>query len=206
MNTPTRSRYPLVGFAIAALCVLAMFFVSGCKLDSNAVFQTATVSGGVVQQDSVQVNGQLIAVTPEMRAYIDPAKIIKAGTQVTENVVTVTPAATAVVNAVKYLPIPFADVASYALNGLLGIAAIWLTKRGNTAQKVNKSLVQGVDTFRDILDQTEGGAKLDAHLTAALKEQQEREGVQAIVKLLIDRFATPEKPHHDQLTSAALRS
>lgn len=206
MNTRTRSRYPLVGFAIAGLLVAAMFLLSGCDPANNAVFKQSTVSGGVVQQDSVQINGQLVAVTPEMRPLLDPSKIIKAGTAITENVVTVSPAATTVVNAIKYLPIPFADIASYALNGILGIGAIWLTKRGNTAQKVNKSLVQGVDTFRDILDQTEGGAKLDAHLTAALKQQQEREGVQAIVKLLVDRFATPEKPHHEQLTSAALKS
>lgn len=195
----------LAWFVFTALCLVCLFACSGCDATHNAVFQPATVSAGVAQQDSVQINGQLIAVTPEMRAVIDPAKIIKAGTAITEQTITVTPAATAVVQAVKYLPIPYADLASYALNGLLGIAAVWLTRRKSVAEKVNVSLVRGVDTFRDILDQTEGGQKLDRHLTQTLGEAQRAAGIEAVVRLLLERYATPAKPHHSALTSAALK-
>lgn len=202
-----QSRLPaLAWFAFAAACVVCVFFFSGCDATNNGVFQRATVQAGTVQQDSVQINGQLIAVTPEMRAVLDPAKIIKAGTAITEEKVTVSPTATAVVNAVQYLPVPYANVASYALNGLLGIAAVWLTKRKSTAEKVNVSLVRGVDTFRDILDQTEGGQKLDEHLTKTLADSQRAAGIQAVVNLLLDRYATPPKPHHTELSARALSS
>ncbi|ACB76688.1 hypothetical protein [Opitutus terrae] len=190
-----------------SLCALCVF--SGCDKDAakGLVFETSTVQAGVVQQDSIQApDGSLIVVTPEMRGVVDPAKIIPAGTPVTQQVVAPTATAKAVVSAVKYLPIPFADVASYALNGLLGIAAVWLTKKKKTSEKVNASLVRGVDTFRDILDQTEGGAKLDAYLTKTLAEQQRQDGVQAAVNFLLDRYMTPAKPSHADLTATALKT
>lgn len=184
----------------------AVLALTGCDAANNAVFKSAEVSAGAVQQDSISLDGKLVALTPEMRALVDPAKIIKAGTPITENKVTVAPAAQLVINAVKYLPIPYADVASYALNGLLVIAAAWLTKGKSTAEKTNISLVKGVDTFRDILDQTEVGAKLDEHLTATLRAQHEKDGVQAVIKLLVERYATPAKPPAAELTAAALKA
>jgi hypothetical protein len=188
-------------FALAAL-----FALSGCDAANNAVFKSSEVAAGTVQQDSIFVDGKLVALTPELRALVDPAKVIKAGTPVTENRVEVAPAAKVVVNAIKFLPIPYADVASYALNGLLVIAAGWLTKGKSRAEKINTSLVKGVDTFRDILDQTEVGAKLDEHLTTTLRQQQEKDGVQAVVKLLVERYATPPKPPASALTAAALKA
>ncbi len=187
-------------------CFACFAGLTGCDADNNAVFKSAEVSAGTVQQDSVSLDGKLVVVTPEMRAIIDPAKIIKAGTPVTEKKVEVTPAAQVVVNAIKYLPVPYADLASYALNGLLAIAAVWLSKGKSTATKANISLVKGVDTFRDILDQTEVGAKLDEHLTTTLRAQQEKDGVQAIVKLLVERYSTPPKPPAASLTAAALKT
>jgi hypothetical protein len=185
------------------LGLAAVFFLSGC--DQNPVFQHSEVSAGVVQQDSVQLpDGSLVVVTAEMRSLVDPAKIIPAGTPLLQDKVTINPVVQGAVKAVALLPIPYADLISYGLNGALGIAAVWLTKRKKTAEKVSESMVKGVDTFRDILDQTEGGAKLDAHLVAALRNQQEAAEVLGTVKLLLDRYATPEKPHHSTLTSAAL--
>lgn len=184
----------------------AVLALTGCDQTNNAVFKTTKVDTGTVQQDSVAINGQLVVVTPEMRSVIDPAKIVKAGTAITEDKVAPSPAAQVVVSAIKYLPVPYADVASYALNGLLVIAAAWLTKGKTTAEKTNISLVKGVDTFRDILDQTEVGKALDQHLTTTLANQQKEDGVQAIVHLLLDRYATPAKPPAAELTSAALKT
>jgi hypothetical protein len=183
----------------------ALVALTGC--DQNPIFQTSEVQAGVVQQDSVQLpDGQLVTVTPEMRTLIDPAKIIPAGSPIMQEKVTVSPTAQTVVKAVGVLPIPYADLLSYALNGALGIAAVWLTKKKKTAEKVSESMVKGVDTFRDILDQTEGGEKLDAMLTKALKDQQAAAEVVNVVKGLLDRYATPAKPAASQLTQAALKA
>lgn len=191
---------------LALAGLVAVLGLTGCDQANNAVFKSAEVSAGTVQQDSVSLDGKLVVVTPEMRTLIDPAKIIKAGTPVTEQRVEVTPAAQVVVNAIKYLPIPYADLLSYGLNGLLAITAVWIGRGKTKAEKINTSLVKGVDTFRDILDQTEVGAKLDEHLTTALKAQQEKDGVQSLVKLLVERYATPEKPNAATLTAAALKA
>jgi hypothetical protein len=187
----------------------AVFALSGCDKDKVAdyAFDRTTVQSGVVQADSIQLpDGTLAVVTPEMRSLVDPAKIIPAGTPISEEKVAPKAMVVTAVNAVKYLPIPGADILSYALNGLLGIAAVWLTKKKKTADKVSASLVKGVDTFRDILDQTEGGAKLDDHLTTALKQQQQTADVITAIKSLLDRYATPAKPPASQLTAAALKS
>ena len=191
---------------IALAGLAAVLLLTGCD-QSGFVFNRAEVQSGVVQVDSVQLpDGSLVAVTPEMRGLIDPAKIIKAGSPIIAEQVTVNPAVQTAVKAVSYLPIPFADVVSYGLNGLLGIAAVWLTKKKRTSEKVNASLVKGVDTFRDILDQTEVGGKLDEHLVKTLREQQEKDGVRAVVNFLLDRYMTPAKPPHSALTAAALKS
>lgn len=92
------------------------------------------------------------------------------------------------------VPVPGADVLSLALNGILGIGSIWLTKRLRTAQKISLSSVRGIDTFRDILDQTEGGRLVDEELTKSLRVEQEKLKVVAEVGSLMRRYATPTKP------------
>lgn len=92
--------------------------------------------------------------------------------------------------------IPVSGVApatSLALNGLLAVGAIWLGKKRRTAEKVSTSLVQGIDTFRDILDQTPQGAKIDASLTKTLKDHQHALRVEREIHKLLQRYATPTK-------------
>ena len=99
------------------------------------------------------------------------------------------------INAVtSFIPAPgVAPLTSLALNGLLAIGAVWLGKRKRTADKVTASLVQGIDTFRDVLDQTPQGAKIDASLTKTLKEHQQALQVQREITKLLDRYQTPTK-------------
>lgn len=195
-----------VWLAIASLVILT-FIVSGCNGTGGRLFRTEQVQVGTVPQDSVQApDGTLTPLTAETRATTPPEKVVRAGTPIMEEKISVAPAVQAVVKGVSYLPVPFADVASYGLNGALAIAALWLNRRKAKAEKVNESLVKGVDTFRDILDQTEGGAKLDAHLTRTLQNHQAAAGVVDAVRSLLDRFATSQKPHHSELTAAALKS
>ena len=92
------------------------------------------------------------------------------------------------------IPAPgVAPLTSLALNGLLAIGAVWLGKKKRTADKVSASLVQGIDTFRDILDQTPQGEKIDAKLKATLRDHQQALQVQREITKLLDRYATPTK-------------
>ena len=99
------------------------------------------------------------------------------------------------INAVtSFIPAPgVAPLTSLALNGLLAIGAVWLGKKKRTADKVSASLVQGIDTFRDILDQTPQGEKIDAKLKATLRDHQQALQVQREITKLLDRYATPTK-------------
>lgn len=94
----------------------------------------------------------------------------------------------------SFIPAPGASpLASLVLNGALAVGAVWLGKKKRTAEKVSASLVQGIDTFRDILDQTPQGAKIDASLTKTLKDQQHALRVEREVHKLLQRYATPTK-------------
>lgn len=87
----------------------------------------------------------------------------------------------------------YGQLASVALNGLLGIGAVWIGRRKRTADKVSASLIQGIDTFRDVLDQTPQGEKIDARLTETLREHQNALQVQREIHRLLCRYATPTK-------------
>ena len=99
------------------------------------------------------------------------------------------------INAVtSFSPAPgVAPLTSLALNGLLAIGAVWLGKKKRTAERVSASLVQGIDVFRDILDQTPKGEKIDAKLKATLRDHQQALQVQREITKLLDRYATPTK-------------
>jgi hypothetical protein len=87
----------------------------------------------------------------------------------------------------------YGQLASVALNGILGLGAVWLSKRKRTADKVSASLVQGIDTFRDILDQTPQGERIDARLTETLRDHQNALRVEHEIHRLLDRYSTPTK-------------
>lgn len=87
----------------------------------------------------------------------------------------------------------YGQLASITLNGALGLGAIWLGRKKRIADKVSASLVQGIDTFRDILDQTPHGEQIDARLTQTLKDQQHALRVEQEIHELLKRYATPTK-------------
>jgi hypothetical protein len=95
--------------------------------------------------------------------------------------------------ATAFIPATSAPLASLALNGALGLGAIWLGRRKHTADKVAASLIQGIDTFRDVLDQTPQGAQIDAKLTATLRDHQNALQVQKEITKLLERYQTPTK-------------
>jgi hypothetical protein len=90
------------------------------------------------------------------------------------------------------LPSP-APLTSLALNAVLALGAIWAGSQKRTADKVSASLVQGIDTFRDILDQTPQGSHIDQRLIKTLRHHQHALQVQRHITKLLDRYATPSK-------------
>ena len=91
-------------------------------------------------------------------------------------------------------PIPAAGpVAGIVINGALAIGALWFAQRKRTADKVTASLIQGIDTFRDVLDQTPHGKKIDARLTETLRTHQEALHVQREITKLLERYQTSTK-------------
>ena len=96
--------------------------------------------------------------------------------------------------ATAVIPAPgAAPLASLALNGALALGAIWMGRKKQTADKVTASLVQGIDTFRDILDQTPQGEQIDARLTKTLRDHQNALQVQQEITKLLERYQTPTK-------------
>lgn len=184
--------------AALILAAIALFF-SGCEPQS-ALFTEVPAEPIVVQVDSVQMpDGSLIAVTPEIRNIVREDRIIKAGTTIAPpadavGTVEVSAVARTAVGAVRMLPIPYADVIGTGLSGVLGIFAIWINKKKKTSERVAEASIKGIDTFRDILDQTAVGGVLDDHLKRALREQQSALRVNDAMQGLLARYRTPDKP------------
>lgn len=201
--------------ALTVLC-LSTFFTAGCDAEDNPVtgFLYEEVGGSHVVTDQFgnkliftgdQVKQLLAMEDARMKEFITArfqneypasytngqAAIIKGEENVDAEIVVGGTAQTAV-NALGYIPV-WGDIASLTANGLLAIGAIWLGKRKKTAQKVNESLVKGIDVFRDVLDQTPQGEQIDAALTGILKDRQSELGTLKEVNKLLDRFATPTK-------------
>lgn len=79
------------------------------------------------------------------------------------------------------------DLVGAIVTGLLSIAGVWRFKHKQvrTAQAVNESLVNAVETLRHIIKTTPQGAQLDTAIKAFLIEHQIEAGVfQEVVKLL----------------------
>jgi len=192
----------------SVLCILSsVFWLSGCDQQNNPLFTSAPAQPTTVYVDSVQLpDGSLVALTPEIRELVREDKIIRAGTTVTpaSDAVTVSPAAQSAVQAIRMLPVPYADVVGIGLSGVLGIWATWLNRRKRKSELVSQSLVQGIDTFRDVLDQTAVGGVLDQRLKDILATRQSELRVTDAVTSLLERYRTPDKPPHTQINAELL--
>jgi hypothetical protein len=200
---------------LLAIGLMTMAF-TGCDVDDNVVsgFLYEEVGGNYVVTDSF---GNELTFTldqaaqiremdkPDVRSFLEARfrstfpESYSAGEEVvvTSEVddppdVLVSRTAQTVVNSLGYMPV-WGDLASLVANGILGIGAVWLGRRKRTADKVNESLVRGIDTFRDVLDQTSQGEKIDAELTKILRDYQQELRTADEVIALLKRFGTPTK-------------
>lgn len=163
----TKIRHPL--FAISLF--VALFVTTGCETIESTLYEP-------VPYDEVAAAHSITLEEAEALGVVRPKSSIAPLIEATTALV----------------PVPgAAPLASVLLNGALAIGAVWLSKKKHTADKVTASLVQGIDTFRDVLDQTPQGEKIDASLTATLKEHQQALQVQREITKLLDRYQTPTK-------------
>jgi hypothetical protein len=151
--------------------LLALSLFTGCETIKETLYEP-------VPYDEVAQEQGITLAEAEARGIVRPKSSIAPLIQATTALIPVTGAA---------------PLASLALNGTLALGAIWMGRRKRTADKVAASLVQGIDTFRDILDQTPQGAKIDARLTATLRDHQNALQVQKEITRLLDQYATPTK-------------
>ena len=183
-------------FTLILLSLLAALAFSGC----STLYESQSTSGQhTVATPSLLTDSGLVTVADYTAAtgeQPDPRLVIPAGATVAlpSSQVRVNPAVQSGVDLVGSLPLPWAGVASLALNGLLGIGALWMKRKKSVAETALQSTVKGIDTFRDILDQTSEGEKFDAALKSSLKEEHARANVLNIIADLISRYATPTKP------------
>jgi len=159
--------------SILALCplLLALSLFTGCETVKSTLYEPVPFDEVAATQGITLEEAEALGI---MRPKTSLEPLIQAAT--------------------SFSPVPgTAPIASLALNGALAIGAVWLGKRKRTAEKVSASLVQGIDTFRDILDQTPHGSKIDASLTKTLKDQQHALRVEQEIHKLLQRYATPTK-------------
>jgi hypothetical protein len=160
-------HHPL--FAISLL--VALFATTGCETIESTFYEP-------VPYDEVAAANSITLEEAEALGIVRPKSSIAPLIEATTS----------------FIPAPgAAPLTSLVLNGALAIGAIWLGKKKRTAEKVTASLVQGIDTFRDVLDQTPQGGKIDASLTKTLKDHQHALRVQQEVHKLLERYATPTK-------------
>ena len=151
--------------------LLSLFGLTGCQTLKSAFYEPVPYDEVAKDQGITLAEAEalgLIRPKPSIQPLIDTATTL--------------------------IPVPgVTQFASLALNGALGLGAIWLGRRKRTADKVAASLIQGIDTFRDALDQTPQGEKIDAKLTTTLRDHQNALQVQKEITKLLERYETPTK-------------
>lgn len=162
---------------LGMVALLALLSLSGCKA-GEILYETRRVDTGETVQET----------------FTDEAgNVVEAGTPIYQEVYELKPWVRTAVDGAGALPVPGADLVSLLAAGVLGIGSIWLNKRKRAAEKVSESLVRGIDVFRDALDRTEGGERIDAELKRILREHQDKLNVAVEVSKLLHRYSTPAK-------------
>ena len=156
---------------LLTFALFSLFAFTGCETVKNTLYEP-------VPYDKIAVERGITLEEAEALGVVRPKS----------SIAPLIDAVTAVAPAPGVAPL-----ASTVLNGALAIGALWFAKRKRTADKVSASLIQGIDTFRDVLDQTPQGEKIDARLTETLREHQNALQVQKEITKLLERFATPTK-------------
>lgn len=169
-NSPRSNLVALRGLYLFTLCLsMALFAMTGCQLIKGTVYEPIPLDQ-VAQEQGVTLAEAEALNLQQPRAELQP--IINTAT--------------------AFVP-GYGQLASVTLNGILGLGAIWLGRKKHTADKVATSLVQGIDTFRDIIDQTPQGEQIDARLTETLRDHQNALQVQKEITKLLERYQTPTK-------------
>jgi hypothetical protein len=179
--------------------LLAVSLIGGGCATSDWYEETTTTHNVTASADSViNDDGTLTPVaeyTGDLAAAVEADRIIAEGETRAVTITTLVPRqdVTATINGIGQTFPGWGSMASLIANGVLGIGALWLGKKKAVTDRVAESLVKGIDTFRDVLDQSPQGAVVDQRLTEILAKYKNELGVMKQIGQLLERFSTPTK-------------
>jgi len=195
VSSPMKNYTKILLAAFAVLTASTLF--TGCETVRSAVYDEQIVSStGTLPVDAVELTpGQFVAVTDLEPGSFSPQQVIPAGTEVTTQTVELVPSAAVqtTLDVASSVGGSWGGLVGLLASGVLGIYAKTQRKHRTTAENVNAAVVQGIDVFRDILDQTPQGAVIDEKLKAVLHERQLALNVVSAVDSLLKRYKTPTK-------------
>ena len=182
---------------LALFLIVIGMFSSGCETVQGLVYEErVTEHQGELAVDAVETSPGVFVPVEELEpGTYSPQQVIDAGTVVSWQTVELVPskATETGIGIASGLLGPYGGLAGLLATAGLGIYSAATRKNLTKSQRTEKALVQGIDTFRDILDQTEQGQKIDQALTAALSKQQSALRVADHVRKLLKRYETPDK-------------
>jgi hypothetical protein len=183
---------------LLAVGLIAIGFMStGCETVSGIVYEDrVTEHAGTLAEDAIETSpGVFVPVADLEPGTFDPAAVLVAGSTVTWQTVEQVPsrAVETSIGIVSGLLGPYGGLAGLLATAGLGIYATATRKHLTKAERTEQALVQGIDTFRDILDQTPQGAVIDDALTKTLAKQQTALNVADHVRDLLRKYETPDK-------------
>lgn len=186
-------RNPLLLLIFAAIALLTF---TGCETARGLIYEErVTESTGILPVDAVEIDGAYYDVATLEPGTYSPQQVIPAGTAVTMRSVELVPSRQVEtgIGIVSGLLGPYGGLAGLLATAGLGIYSAATRKNLTKAERTEQALIQGIDTFRDILDQTPQGAKIDQALTGALAKQQTALRVADHVRDLLRKYETPDK-------------
>lgn len=183
--------------------VLLLFFAAfalltftGCETARGLVYEErVTESTGILPVDAVEIAGEYFDVATLAPGTYSPQQVIPAGTAVTIRSVELVPSRQVEtgIGIVSGLLGPYGGLAGLLATAGLGIYSTVMNRRLSKSQRTEEALVKGIDVFRDVLDQTPQGEKIDQALTGALAKQQTALRVADHVRDLLRKYETPDK-------------
>lgn len=180
----------------AVTATLFVAFSTGCESVQDVVYdEQITETTGTLPADAVKIDGDYYDVATLEPGTYSPQQVIPAGTEVTKQTVELEPKShiEATIAAGTSLLTPYGGIAGILAAAGLSFFARIQKKKLTLAEKGEIALVQGIDAFRDVLDQTPQGAVIDEKLTELLKERQQTLGIHDEVRNLVRRWETPTK-------------
>ena len=190
---------PYKHYTITAILVaLVLAIMPGCGTVKETLYDEQQTQVGTVGQDSVMISDTEYISVEEFVAQggnveeLPSDKYLPAGTPIYETTYVPSRIAEKGISATRAIP-SFGGLIELILGGAVTIGGVLLGKSRSKWKKAAESTIIGIDTFRDVLDQTPQGEKIDAVLKETLSGSHYKAGVFDAVQKVLARYKTPDK-------------